>query len=487
MDKIKVDSIKKNYFYQMLSQITTTLIPIIIYPYISRTFGTSGLGEYSYTNSIIYYFLIIANLGIINYGTREIASSIDDKTILSRKFFEIFYCHLISTLFSILLYAGYLVIFGQKYLILSICQIVQLIAVLFDISWFFVGIQKFKTASIINNIFKIIVIILVFIFVKTPSDIYIYILLLGISNLLGHLLIWPSLRKYIKICKVNFKDVIKHLKPLVILCIPVIAIGIYKYIDKVMIENLSSSYQLGLYEVAEKVITVPLGIITAIGLVMLPKMSQLISQGKKEKSINIIGISMNYSMLLAIGLTFGIVAIIPKFIPIFFGEAYYESIILVYIIAITILFSTWAETIRSQYMIPNHKDKEFMYSVIIGAVINIIINYLLIPRYLALGAVIGTVVAELTVAVLYSIYSHKELKIKNYLKEQVVYYIFGIIMFIIVRIIGSLLGNGILSLIIQIAFGGIVYLSICGLYLYHKRETMFIYYLKKYFKLTKLI
>lgn len=482
MNTIKGDSIKKNYFYQMLSQLVTTIIPLIIYPYISRIFTTSGLGEYSYTTSIMYYFLIIANLGIVNYGNREIASCVHDKAKLSRRFFEILYCHIISTVFSIFLYVIYIITFGQKYLLLSIYQIVQLIAVLFDVSWFFAGIQKFKTASIINNIFKIVMVIFVFMFVKTSSDIYIYILLLGISNLLGHLLLWPKLKEHIYFCKVSFKNVVRQLKPLIILTIPILAIGLYKYMDKIMIENLSSAYQLGMYEVAEKVITIPLSVITAVGLVMLPKMSQLISQGKKSESLYITGVSMNYSILLAIGLTFGIMAVISQFIIIFFGDEYCGSVVLVNFLTITIILSTWSNTIRAQYLIPNNKDKEFMYSVIIGAIANLIINYYLIPKYAALGAVYGTIVAELIVAVSYTLYSYKELEIKKYIKDEFPYLMFGIIMFIAVKVIALFLNKGIISLIIQILFGATIYLIMCGIYLYIKKDKMFIYYLNKYIK-----
>lgn len=485
MENIKIDSVKKNYFYQMLSQLVTTLSPLIIYPYISRVFEASGLGEYSYTNSIMYYFLIIANLGIVNYGNREIASCINDNKLMSKKFSEILYCHWISTIFSIFLYVIYLIAFGQKYFILGICQTVQLVAALFDISWFFAGIQKFKSASLINSVFKVVVIVFVFWFVKTSSDIYIYILLLGLSNLLGHLFLWPKLKKYIKISKVSFGGVIKHLKPLIILSVPIIAIGIYKYMDKVMIENLSSSYQLGLYEVAEKIITIPLSVITAIGLVMLPKMSQLISQGKKKESINITGMCMNYSMLLAIGLTFGIIAVSSQFIPIFFGSIYSESTILVYFIAITILFSTWSNTIRAQYLIPNNKDKEFMYSVIIGAVVNLLINYWLIPKYAALGAVFGTIAAEFVVVLSYTIYSYEDLEIWKYLIDEIPYYVFGCIMFIVIRGINTLLYNGILSLMVQVLTGAAIYLIMCAVYLYCKKDKLFIYYLRKYLKVKR--
>lgn len=476
---MKTDSIKKNLLFQIINQVATTIYPLITYPYISRVFGPTGLGEYSFTNSVLYYFLIIANLGIVNYGSREIAKHLNNSKELNKNFWGIYICRSIAVFISIIAYIGYLLLFENKYMLLGICQLVQLIAVFIDVSWFFSGIQKFKVTSLINTIIKFISIGFTFTLVKTENDIYVYILILGISNIIGNILLCFQLKKYIHFIKLKDVQIKKHIKPLLILCIPIIAMSLYKYMDKIMIELLSTTYELGLYEAAEKIINIPIGVITAFGVVMLPKMSQMISDGQKDKSLKVLESTLNYSLIISIAMAFGIIAITPTFVPIFLGNDFIQSENLIIYLSISIIFTTWANMIRAQYLIPNNRDREFIVSVFLGAIINVILNSILIPRFSSLGAVIGTIFAEFTVALIHSLYSKKDLKIITYIKDSVFYIIPAIIMVLIVRLIESYIGQNIISLLVQIISGAIIYLLITVIHLFKKKDEVFMVYLNK--------
>lgn len=140
----KADSVKINFIYQSAYQILNIILPLITTPYISRVLGAEGIGIYSYKNSIMYFFLMFANLGILDYGNKIIATYSQDKKRLSKEFFSLYYLHAILSVICFICYLLYLLFFDSKYKLVSICQSLQIIAMFFDISWFFSGIQKFK-------------------------------------------------------------------------------------------------------------------------------------------------------------------------------------------------------------------------------------------------------------------------------------------------------------------------------------------------------
>lgn len=479
---IKKDSVKKNIIYQSVYQILLVLLPLVTSPYISRVLGAEGVGVYSYTNSIIYFFLMAANLGIVNYGGRTIAALSHKPEEMSRAFWGIYFCHGTITVLVTAAYFLSLFFSDSKYVDVSFCQSFQLLAALFDITWFFTGIQRFKVTVIRNIIVRLITVVLIFVLVKERGDVWKYILLLSVGNFIGQAAVWSQLKAYIRFVKVPFKEIFSHLKPMFILFIPVVAMSVYKYMDKLMLPNLSTMSELGFYENSEKIMTIPLGLITSLGVVMLPKMASLISTGNRKQSIGLLATSMRFSLCLAFAMTFGLIGIAPTFAPIFFGEEFTVCGQLIAYIAVTILFMTWANTIRTQYLIPNHKDKAFIVSVIVGSVVNLSVNLLLIPRLGAAGAIAGTVLAEASVAALHTFYSYKELEIKKYLKQSVFFLIPGVLMAVVIRGIAAVMGQSILSLIVQVGVGGALYLILSFLYLYLSKDPVVRAFLKKILK-----
>jgi O-antigen/teichoic acid export membrane protein len=229
-----------------------------------------------------------------------------------------------------------------------------------------------------------------------------------------------------------------------------------------MLGNISNMSQVGIYENAEKIINVPLKIITALGTVMLPKMSNLVEKGEREKSKKYIEKSLTFVMFASSALCFGIMGIANKFIPIFLGEAFYESAKITFLLSITIIFISTTNVIRTQYLIPNEKDKSYMKSIALGAIVNLITNILLIPRFQATGATIGTILAEFSVMTYQIIDVRKEIQIIEYIKNGFKYIVLGFAMFVVVYIIGKFIENSILSLSIQIIVGAMLYLLIAG-------------------------
>lgn len=458
-------SIKKNLIYNITYQILIIILPLITTPYISRVIGAEGVGVQSYTYSIVSYFVLFIMLGINNYGNRTIAMARNNKETLNRAFVSIYIIQISMAIIMSILYVLYIIFMVKDNKVLYYIQSIYLIAAMLDINWFFFGMEEFKLTVVRNTVIKIVLIVAIFIFVKDKNDIYVYAFILAISTLISQIVLWRYLGKYIKFTKVIVGDVIVNIKPILILFIPVISISIYKIMDKIMLGSMSNLTQVGFFESAEKIINIPIGIIIALGTVMLPRMSNLYASGNESVGKKYIELSMEFIMFMAYGAMFGIVGVSNILIPIFLGKQFTECIGVVDVLSITILFISWANVIRTQYLIPKKKDKVYIKSTILGAIMNLIFNILLIRNLGAVGAAIGTIFAEATVAIYQSLSIKNELDIKRYFGKTIYYIVPGIIMCTFNKIIGIAMKESIITGIVQILIGGVIYCSISFIYL----------------------
>lgn len=469
-------SIKRNLLYNTIYQILLFILPLITTPYVSRVIGAEGVGTYSYTYSIANYFVIIAMLGINNYGNRSIAGVRDDRKKLNETFSSLLVFHFITAIVMILIYSIYIIFFVSYNKIIFVIQILYVVSSMFDINWFFFGMEQFRLTVTRNIIIKLLSVIFIFIFVKTKNDLWIYSLILSSSAFISQCLLWPFIRKFVSLKKITFKDVIGHLKPCSVLFIPVIAVSIYKIMDKIMLGSMNNMIEVGFYENSEKIINIPIGIITALGTVMLPRMANLKARGFSKESEKYIDISMQFAMFISIGTIFGLVGVAPILIPIFLGTEFLECINIVSLLSITVIFISWANVIRTQYVIPNKLDKIHVISTGLGAMVNLFVNLLLIRNYGAIGATIGTILAEFSVAYYVTIKIKNRLPIKKYMKNSIPFIISGLIMFITIKIIGYIFNNKTIIIgIVQVIVGGSVYLILVFYYFIKSNNKIGLY------------
>ncbi|MCD7825915.1 MAG: flippase [Clostridiaceae bacterium] len=480
---MKNKNVKLNYIYNVFYQILASILPLITSPYIARTIGAEGLGIYSYAYSIAHYFAIFILLGLSNYGNREIASVREDKEKLSRTFWEIYFMQASIAIIIIIAYTSYLMIFQPSDFLVGALMMFYIVSVAFDINWFFYGMELFKYTVIRNSIIKVLTVILIFIFVKGPDDTWKYTLIMVAGFLISQLALWPYLRKYVWFRLPKINAIFKHLKPNIVLFIPVVAINIYKYMDKIMLGALINKTQVGYYENAEKVILIPMGFITAFGNVMLPKMSNLYASGKQSEGNSYIDTSFRFITALTLAMAFGLASVATKFSILFWGESFEVCGSIISVLAISMIFISWPNVIRTQYLIPTHQEKHYIISVVIGAVVNFIVNYMLIYKYEAIGTAIGTVFAELSVCIYQCWVVRKPLKIAKVLRTNLPYLIPGTVMFLIVSYISSTQKIGIIQLLTEICIGGVIYVSIVALDEIIFKRQFFVKYVRKYLKL----
>ena len=312
-----------------------------------------------------------------------------------------------------------------------------------------------------------------FIFVKKPGDLWIYTLIMSLGTFISQAYLWLYVKKFVKFAKVSYHDILKIIKPVLILFIPVIAYSIYKVMSKIMLGNMSNYSEVGYYNNAEKIINIPMGIITALGTVMLPRMSNIVANKDKDKGKKYISLSFKMVTIIACAIAFGLMGISKVFTPVFFGDGYEACINIIILLSLTVFFVSWANIIRTQYLMPNRYDNIYVISTIAGAVVNLILNLILIPKYKAMGAAIGTVFAELSVMLIQSIAVRKKIPVFKYILEYTPVILIGILMMLLVNEIGIYMGEKIITIVVQVLAGGIFFTIFTGIYILIKKDDVF--------------
>lgn len=454
---MKQKSITKNYIYNLTYQILVLILPLVTTPYISRVLGAKNIGIYSYTISIVTYFILFGSLGIAMYGQREIAYLQDNKQKYSKTFWEIFILRFTTMFISMAIF--YLVFARNgEYSVYYKILLLEMIANCLDISWFFQGLEEFKKVVIRNTIIKIISIVCIFAFVKNSDDLIIYFIIYVLSTILGNITLWTYLSKFL--VKIKFKELntIKHLKPTIALFIPQIAIQIYTVLDKVMIGAIiTDKSEVGYYEQSQKIIKMLLTVVTSLGTVMIPRMANTFINGDTKKIQEYMKRAFNFVFFIAFPMIFGTIAVSNNFVPLFFGQGYEEVSILMCVISPILLAIGLSNVIGTQYLLPTKRQKEFTISVVIGALVNFTINMILIKKHGALGASIGTVIAEISVTMIQFIFVRKDFKLLEILKQSIKYIIASLIMFAICIIIRNFIENSLYCIIAQVTIGTGIY------------------------------
>lgn len=391
----KMSELKKNYIYNLIYQILALLLPLITTPYVSRVLGDEMLGRYSYTLSVASYFLLFGNLGIATYAQLKISQTRDNIDEYSKLFWELFLTRTLTMTISIVMYL-FFIFFSDKYQSEFLVLIILLLSGLFDITWFFQGLEKFRIIVIRNSIIKLVSLILIFTFVKTKNDLLIYILVVQGSTLVGNMSLWTYCKKYLKLA-VHFHYPIKfHLKQCLIFFIPTIASSMYSYFDKVLIEWIThSSQQNAYYEQAHKIEQMIIVVITSLNTVLLPKMAYHSQKTNDEDYYNSVYFALKLILFLALPMSCGLYLISSKLIPWFLGEMFIDSIPLLKVFSVLIVLTGINTIIGCQCLIAKNKQKLYNIGLVSGSFINVIFNLCFIPISGALGAAIGTVLAEI--------------------------------------------------------------------------------------------
>lgn len=453
-------SVKKNYLYNLVYQIMTMALPLVTVPYISRVLLAKGVGIFAYTSSIAQYFALFGMLGIGIYGNKVIAMTRDDKKVMSENFLSIYFLQLIVSLVSVFSYLMLVFLMIRTDQEIALIQTVTLLGTVIDCTWFFSGLEMFKKIVTRNILIKCLSLVAIFSFVKGPGDLYLYTYIMCLSTFFGQLIMWFYIRNQIVRVKITFRAVKKHVKPVFIYFLPQIAMQVYFVLDKTMIGVLSSKSEVGIYDYADKIQKMAIAIVTSLGTVMLPKMAHTFIMGQTDKAKKYILKSLDFSTLLAVPIMFGLAGIAQEFIPWYMGNGFLKCTVVLIMISPTIFLMAWSGVFGSQYLLPLGKMEEYTVSLYIGAIVNFLLNLVLIKSYGSIGASIGTLVAELSVTLVQMFFVRNDIRWKQMLPKTMLYLCAGVVMYTFVRFIGHSMGVSIVTTFVQIIAGIFSYTAI---------------------------
>lgn len=482
-----VKRITKNFIYNAAYQLYTVLIPLITVPYLSRALGVDGVGIASYSQSITNYFVLFASLGMATYGTREIARDYSANKDVSNKFSSLVFFQFFSTLIVSVAYAAYLTTNEDGILSVQGLWFPWIVSVCFDISWLFFGMEMFRYPTIRNFIIKTLQLFFILLFVKDSNDVNLYVAICSFSFLFSQLLLWPKALKMIRLKKVTISNVVEHLKPNLLLLLPVIGISLYTLLDKIMLGLMCGPDAVGLYEYSERICKMPLSIITALGTVMLPYMSGLLlSESKSAEHVSEKIIESISNSLFVMGfMSFAIASIVfssaDLIAHVFFGPGFERSDTLLRMLVWIIPIISVCNVLGTHYILPKGNDSGYTIAIFAGAFVNVILNIVLIPRIGAIGTALATLVAEFAVLLVEVCLVASRLPLKQYFRNQIPFIISSVCTILIMQMLVKLFEYSWLSLLLSIGASVAIYVSITIIFLLLTQKKKVLSLISSYF------
>lgn len=459
--KDKEPSVRINFILSMAYQVLVVLLPMITAPYVARVLGADKNGIYSFTASYQTYFSMFAALGTVSYGSREIARNRKNRAVRSRLFWEIELMTVLTSTVSIIAFIIF-IIFRDRYQIFYVPQIMAILAVMFDISWFFTGIEEFRYIVTKNAVFKLLGAVLIFALVHKPEDLLIYIVILSGTTMLGNMSMWIHMPRFLE--KVDFRTlrIRRHLKETMVYFIPSVATSVYTVLDKTLIGEITrNEAENGCYDKVVQIINIMKALtFTALNSVLGARISYLFAEKKYDEIRRRIETSINYILFMGLAIGFGLAGVAPRFIPWFLGPGYDRAVLMLIMMSPIVVIIGVSNCLGSQYYTPAGKRAQSARFIIVGSCVNLALNLILIPRFWGYGAIAASLIAELTITVLYILFSgesfHPVILVRDGWKKLVA----AAFMLAAVRAIDPLFHSNFIALACEICLGGAVYIGV---------------------------
>ncbi len=471
----KKNSIIKNYLYNLSYQILLLIVPLITMPYLARTLGLGNQGTFSVLFSVVSCFVMLGCIGLNMYGQREIAYYKNDPEQCNRIFWEIALLRVITLGCSTVLYFGFIWLNCRVVSVVNVYEPLyfilfglEILASMFDISWYYQGIEDFRLQTVRNFIVKLLGIVMIFLFVRAETDLWLYILVYSGMNVVGNASLWVYRLREGKPVAPRANKMGRHLKLSAIMFLPQIATTVYAYLDRLMLGSLinDGNVQVGVYDNAEKIVKIALTVVTSIGLVMLSRIANTYMERDTEKTVQYITNSFQLYLCLAVPIMFGVAGIAEVFVPRFFGDVEgFGQIANVMMMLSPIIFLIGGSNVfGTQYLLPTDRMVPYTVSVFTGMGVNVVFNAILIRPLGAFGAALSTVISELAVLIVQMIAVRKDFPVIRMYLRGWRNFVAGGVMFACVYALGKGMGDTIETLFVQITLGVIVYFVLLVLF-----------------------
>lgn len=455
-------SIKKNAVYSWLKAFLTLVFPLITFPYASRILLPEGIGRVNFANSVISYFILVASLGIGGYAAREASRLREDKIALTKFVKEILFINLVCSVIAYILFFVSLILvpkFSEYRSLLLICS-VKIIVSTMGIEWVYIAHEEFRYITVRSFVFQFISLAYLFLFVRGSEDILHYAVFGILTSVGSNIFNFIHVRKYIDFRQKIVYEIRRHFRPVLIFFGMTIVTSIYTMLDTTMLGFLSSDTEVGFYSASTKLGHMVLNMLTAITGVLLPRLTSYSQKGDMKSFSELSQKSACILVLLSVPMAAGLFILAEPLMLLLSGSDYLPAIPAMRVIIPIVIIIAFGSLTGVQILPAIGKEKISFYSFIAGAMVNVVLNMLFIPKFGALGAAIGTVCAESSVTLVQIVYVRKIIITKVFLVSFLESIFASFVMMFCVGLILKMVENLLLQLVISFMVGMLVYATI---------------------------
>lgn len=454
-------SLAQNSLYNILYKCSNLIFPLIISAYASRILMAEGIGKVSSAQNIVTYFTLLAALGLPTYGTKVVAALGETRDSRSKVFSELFCINAVSTVICTIVYYSmiyYIPYFQQRLELFVVCGLAIVFNII-NVDWFYQGREEYGYIMLRSFIVKLVSLMAVFIFVKSIDDYIVYAAILTLSKVANNIFNIIHLRKYAYFT-LNEINIFQHIKPVLVLLVASIAIEIYTLADTTMLTFIHGETIVGYYATARKGIDVIRTMMVAVCAVFLPRLSYYYKNQQIALFDELVNKGIEILTFMSVPATIGVILTADYFIPLLFGNDFIEAIRTTQILSFSLITVAFSNFFGYQVLVTVGKEKQMMFSTIIGAVVNIVLNFVLIFSLKHNGVAIASAVTELCVA-LYQIWAVRNIIHFKISRQFFASVCLGTGVMIVVVMLCKRLIHGLLTgLILSIPMGMIVYMWI---------------------------
>lgn len=445
-----------NYLFTVMYQMLLMLTPFITTPYVARVLKAEGIGIDAYVLSIVQLFIVFIVLSLPMYGSRQIAIQ-KDKKETSKEFWSIFTFQIVMSVLNFIAYfvfVGLATEFKQLYYI----HLLTLIAYSVDISWYFIGKEQMKKIAIRNMLVKISGIILIFTLIKDQNDLPLYVAINGGTLLIGQIIMWRPLLKEVHFVKISFNEMKAHVLPILSLFLPQLMIQVYVLVNRIVLGNVSGETEVGFYNQANKVVRIAIGVISSLGIVLMPRMASEFAKGNTEQLKRYTQYTLQFVLMTTIPMTLGMMAIAPNFVVWFLGNEFLEVSTLLILMSPVIFFVGLANVFGVQLLVATKQQNKYSVAITIGAVISLLVNSLFVFYYGSIATTIALLAAEAIGALIQMYFARKYFSFGGFLQLFMKYSLLSIPVYLSAYLIDNMVPiTPVLLTLLQALVGVAVY------------------------------
>ena len=458
----KSKSLLQNYIFNFLKTFSSLLFPLITFTYSARILGQEGTGQVNFAKSIISYFTMLAMLGMSQYGTREAAKLRDDRAALSRYAREMLLINGCTTAAAYVLLTIAAVsipkLSAYKPLLLVCCPAVLLQGM--GMEWLYQALEEYRYIAVRSMLFQVAALAAMFVFVRQPEDVIPYALINMCATSGSYLLNFWNARKYVDLRPAGRLQLKKHFRPLLWLFAMSVSIELYTVLDSTMLGFLQNDAAVGRYTAAVKVNKMVNSLITAVGVVLIPRLSYYIGHCEMDKVRKLVKKAYNYVFLLSVPAALGLFVLSDEIIRLFSGNGFASASLTMRLLTPIVLVIPFSVVTNNQAFVPMGKEKLILFSTLAGAVTNFTCNMLLIPRFAENGAAVATVVAETCVALVCFFNAGKYFSMPEIFRDHWQYWLAALPILPIGVLLRNCIANDIVYVAVTVVLSAVCYFSV---------------------------